>query len=250
MKNWVGICVGQDKRQMHNNLGLNIASLNANVPADLVIVDGIIGMEGNGPGDGTPVALKQLIVSSNSHLNDVVVSRLMNIDPTSIPYLSHALQRNDIDRELLEKAQAEITPLTTMERPPERPKLAVLSEHPWLTPLKMAMRPLTAQPEVLDLAYRFGIVQDVYHPLDAEVHSLKRTSEPCGPCTRCSDLCPTGIPLEKISSDHEDCLSCLQCWWACPTDGIEWHGIRGHLHRHIGKYRDPIKAIFDRVEAS
>ena len=54
MKNWVGICVGQDKRHMHQDLGRNIVALSEVVQPDLILVDGLVGMEGNGPSSGTP----------------------------------------------------------------------------------------------------------------------------------------------------------------------------------------------------
>ena len=250
MKNWVGICVGQDKRDMHLDLGQNIALLNTHIKPDLVIVDGIIGMEGNGPGDGTPVALRQLIVSTNAHLNDLVVARLMGIDIDTVPYLKHALRFGDISSELCSEVTAGVKTLTRIKAPPPRPKLAVLSEHPWLHALKVAVRPLTEKPEVLDVAYQFGVVQDVYHPLNAKVEGLSRNSDSCGSCTRCADLCPTGVPLEAIGHDDPDCISCLQCWWACPTDALQWFGVRGHLHRHISKYRPMIRALFEEPPSS
>ena len=200
MKNWVGICVGQDKRDMHLDLGQNIALLNAHVKPDLVIVDGIIGMEGNGPGDGSPVALKQLVVSTNAHLNDLVVANLMGIPIHDIPYLAHALTIGDISDDLCDTVAQAVHSLYQIQMPPPRPKLAVLSEHRLLHPLKMAVRPLTEKPEVLDMAYQFGVVQDVYHPQNATVHSIIRHPDRCGSCTQCVDLCPTGLPLRQSVS--------------------------------------------------
>ena len=119
MKNWVGICVGQDKRDMHLDLGQNIALLNAHVKPDLVIVDGIIGMEGNGPGDGSPVALKQLVVSTNAHLNDLVVANLMEIPILDIPYLAHALTIGDISDDLCNTVAQAVQSLYHIQMPPE-----------------------------------------------------------------------------------------------------------------------------------
>ncbi|MEC8382733.1 MAG: DUF362 domain-containing protein [Myxococcota bacterium] len=245
MKNWVGICVGQDKRDMHLDLGQNIALLNTHIKPNLIIVDGIIGMEGNGPGDGTPIALKQLIVSTKAHLNDLVVANLMGLPINDIPYLMHAISIGDISETLCMTVSEKVDPLTHIKRPPPRPKLALLSEHHLLYPLKVAVRPLTEKPEVLDLAYQLGIVQDVYHPQNATVQSIKRHSDRCGECTQCVDLCPTEVPLERIGKEDPSCILCLQCWWACPTDALEWFGTRGHLHRHITKYRPVIRSLFD-----
>ncbi len=51
MKNWVGIARGQEKRHMHDDLGKNIFAINEVVTPDPILVDGLIVMEGNGPGD-------------------------------------------------------------------------------------------------------------------------------------------------------------------------------------------------------
>ena len=248
MKNWVGICVGQDKRHMHLDLGLNIAILSEHIQPDLILVDGIVGMEGNGPGDGQPRAIQHLLLSSSLIINDLIVSQLVGLSPTEIPYLVHAIQRQNVPDKLIKAIQRQFSPILNILRPPPRSRLAILSETKILNGLKLAVRPLTARPEVLDIAYRFGVVQDVYDPVDATVTHIHRDATNCGDCNRCEIYCPVGIPLEEIGSDHSDCLSCLQCWWVCPNDALIWEGERGHLQRHKEKYSSPILDMLTHVE--
>lgn len=91
LKNQVGVCVGQDKREMHRDLGLNIVAINQAVQPDLVLVDGLVGMEGNGPGDGDPFRLGVLAMSDDSFLNDLAICRVVGMPWRSVPYLVHAI---------------------------------------------------------------------------------------------------------------------------------------------------------------
>jgi uncharacterized protein (DUF362 family) len=50
------------------------------VAPDLVVVDGIIGMEGNGPGDGVPVRLGLLLGATSAALCDVIVAQLVGLE--------------------------------------------------------------------------------------------------------------------------------------------------------------------------
>jgi uncharacterized protein (DUF362 family) len=54
---------------------------------DLAIVDGIVGMEGDGPLNGTPKALGALIMGTDPVAVDATCCRLMQLDPERIGYL-------------------------------------------------------------------------------------------------------------------------------------------------------------------
>ena len=54
------------------------------------IVDGIVGMEGNGPIQGAPKAAGVLVFGDDPVATDTVAARLMGLDPTKIAYLSEA----------------------------------------------------------------------------------------------------------------------------------------------------------------
>lgn len=54
------------------------------------IVDGIVGMEGNGPISGEPVAAGVLVFADDPVAADVVGATLMGFDPQAIPYLAEA----------------------------------------------------------------------------------------------------------------------------------------------------------------
>lgn len=129
MKNWVGLCAGQDKREVHRALGPNIHALNLLVRPHLVLVDGVVGMEGNGPGDGDPVRLGLLAACDSTLLNDLAICRLVGVPWTQVSYLRAAAAHGDVDGRLQEEIARALPQRTALRRPPPRSALAELSEH-------------------------------------------------------------------------------------------------------------------------
>jgi uncharacterized protein (DUF362 family) len=60
------------------------------VRPNYAIVDGIVGMEGNGPISGEPVAAGVLVFADDPVAADTVGASLMGFDPARIPYLAEA----------------------------------------------------------------------------------------------------------------------------------------------------------------
>ncbi len=245
MKNWVGICVGQDKRHMHQDLGRNIFALSEVVQADLILVDGLVGMEGNGPGDGSPTRVGLLVMADDPFLNDCVVARLVGMPVVRVPYLQHALTAGVVSQALLDRIDREVPQVATIQLAPARSRLAVLSESPKLVWLKKAVRPIVSQPAVAELAYRANITQDVYGLEDDSLRVAARNPSACGSCRKCEDFCPTGLRVEEIGVklDLPDCVQCLYCWWVCPNEALTLSGEAGAMQRQIDRYKGLIEAL-------
>ncbi|GDX80542.1 (4Fe-4S)-binding protein [Deltaproteobacteria bacterium] len=245
MKNWVGICVGQDKRHMHQDLGRNIFALSEVVQPDLILVDGLVGMEGNGPGDGDPFRFGYLVMADDPFLNDLVVARLVGLPVAAVPYLQHARDAGVLDDDLAARVNAEVPLLRQIQRAPARSRLAELSESPSLLWLKKAVRPIVAQPAVAELAYKAKIIQDVYSLEDDSLRLVARDAEACGDCRRCEDFCPTGLKVEEIGVKLEipDCVQCLYCWWVCPKQALTLSGEPAAMERQIARYKGVIEDI-------
>jgi uncharacterized protein (DUF362 family)/ferredoxin len=243
-KNWVGINRGQDKRHMHYDLGKNIAQIAMEVPPDLIIVDGLVGMEGNGPGDGDPIKLGLIIGSNNPFINDLVVAHTISFPWEEINYLKYGLEFGAFTAADIAAVEQVVVPQYTMVRPPPRSILAVLSERRELEWLKLAVRPLIAIPAVTKLAYDAKIIQDVYTLEDDTITSVQRSPEAdCGTCTRCADVCPTHLDVQDIGvkTTAPDCINCLYCWFVCPDDTITLVGELNHLERQVERYRSVIQ---------
>ncbi|PWT99975.1 MAG: hypothetical protein C5B51_25980 [Terriglobia bacterium] len=106
MKNLFGVVpsgiYGWPKNVLHWS-GINecIADLHAAFPRTFAIVDGIVGMEGNGPIQGTPKYAGVLVAGRDLRAVDATCCRIMRIDPLQIGYLqlsagprSHIVERN------------------------------------------------------------------------------------------------------------------------------------------------------------
>jgi uncharacterized protein (DUF362 family) len=98
MKNLFGVMPGSyygwPKNLLHQ-VGINesILDITAAVRPHLAIVDGIVGMEGDGPIMGTPRASGVLVLGTNLPAVDATAARLMEVDPWRIGYLAAASGR-------------------------------------------------------------------------------------------------------------------------------------------------------------
>ncbi|HXW16253.1 MAG TPA: DUF362 domain-containing protein [Terriglobia bacterium] len=95
LKNMFGIvpgcCYGWPKNVLHwAGITPSILDINSTVRPDFAIVDGIIGMEGNGPIQGSPKASGVLILGDDPVAVDATGARVMGLDPTRIDHLAKA----------------------------------------------------------------------------------------------------------------------------------------------------------------
>ncbi|QGY42029.1 DUF362 domain-containing protein [Pseudodesulfovibrio cashew] len=95
MKNLFGVMPGSvygwPKNVLHHAGIINsILDINATVKPAFAIVDGIVGMEGDGPIMGTPVQSGLVVMGRNPAAVDSTCARLMGIDPLKIPYIAAA----------------------------------------------------------------------------------------------------------------------------------------------------------------
>ena len=98
MKNFFGVMpgvvYGWPKNVLHHQgIDQSILDINATVKPTLAIVDGIIGMEGDGPIMGTPKAAGCVLMSRNLPALDATATRIMGLNPYGIRYLTHASGR-------------------------------------------------------------------------------------------------------------------------------------------------------------
>lgn len=87
MKNMFGVLSDRKKMPFHKKLLDIILYINRVVHQDLIIVDGIIGMEGFGPVWGRPVNLNLIISGFNPVTVDAVCCRIMGINPYAVEVL-------------------------------------------------------------------------------------------------------------------------------------------------------------------
>jgi len=83
-----GICYGWPKNELHwRGIDNSIVDIAATRTPDLAIVDGIVGMEGDGPLNGTAKAMGVLVMGCDPVAVDATCCRLMQFDPQRVGYL-------------------------------------------------------------------------------------------------------------------------------------------------------------------
>jgi uncharacterized protein (DUF362 family) len=98
MKNLFGVMPGMfygwPKNVFHwEGIESSIIDINATVGAHFAIVDGIIGMEGDGPIMGRPKPAGVLVMGRNLPAVDATCARIMGINPQKVAYLAAAAGR-------------------------------------------------------------------------------------------------------------------------------------------------------------
>jgi uncharacterized protein (DUF362 family) len=100
MKNFFGLVPGSvygwPKNELHNvdgGIAQSVVELTRIFRRSFAIVDGIVGMEGNGPIHGTPKSAGVLVMGADLPSVDATCCRIMGIDPAKVEYLGMAADR-------------------------------------------------------------------------------------------------------------------------------------------------------------
>ncbi len=101
VKNLFGCLARQERIQWHLRAGINrnffatmLVELYSLIQPGLTIVDGIIGMEGNGPGSGTPREIGVIIAGIDCLAIDTVITHILNLDSQRLYTIKAAEGRN------------------------------------------------------------------------------------------------------------------------------------------------------------
>uniref|UniRef100_A0A831TZQ1 DUF362 domain-containing protein n=1 Tax=Geobacter metallireducens TaxID=28232 RepID=A0A831TZQ1_GEOME len=205
VKNLFGAVVGTAKAGWHLKAGadrelfarmlLEICLLRR---PDLTIVDGILAMEGDGPGSGDPRPCGLLLAGTNPVAVDVIAAELAGI-PKKLLWVERAAEKLGIDgwdRAAIDTRGLDVDEL---EMPPFR------------------------LPHISDV--QFGLPPFLKNRLR---HYL--TSRPCanaGACTLCGicrDACPPrAIEIQEgeLRFDYHACIRCFCCRELCPQGALD-----------------------------
>jgi uncharacterized protein (DUF362 family) len=89
-----GICYGWPKNELHwRGIDHSIVDIALTRTPELAIVDGIIGMEGDGPLNGSPRPMGVLVMGCDPLATDATCCRLMQLDPEKIASLGMGYQK-------------------------------------------------------------------------------------------------------------------------------------------------------------
>jgi uncharacterized protein (DUF362 family) len=187
-----GIIPGLTKAKYHSlffrrsSFADMILDVNSIAQPNLIIMDGIIGMQGEGPSGGNPVDLKIALASENVIAMDIAVCNILNIEPVGIPVLKQAKIRKLWPKEIL---------------------------YPQLTPLDVRYNnfilPSTAN----------YILTGKKTPKESPF-----VTDRCISCGLCEEICPKHA-IENLKTgakiDYFKCIRCYCCHEICPYNAIE-----------------------------
>jgi uncharacterized protein (DUF362 family) len=132
MKNLFGIVPGAiygwPKNHLHfTGVHTAVSALYNLLPRTIGIVDGVVGMQGNGPIQGRPVPSRLLVVGSDTAAVDATCCRMMGIDPRRIDYLSLVNGRRTWLDQIEQRAETPDSERIDFELPPRMSHLR--AEH-------------------------------------------------------------------------------------------------------------------------
>jgi uncharacterized protein (DUF362 family) len=103
MKNMFGLLPDKFKGKYHlKGISRVIVDINTVLHSTLTVIDGFVGMEGNGPIGGTPVQMNLIIAGTDPVATDATACRVMDINPYEIKHIRKAYEKG------LGKSEAQI----------------------------------------------------------------------------------------------------------------------------------------------
>ncbi len=204
VKNMFGCVIGKRKVQWHFKAGVNrqafarmLVEIYHALSPQLTLIDGIVGMEGNGPGSGSPVTLGVLAASPDAVALDTVVMHLMGLEPSRLPTLAEARRMGIGKTELKE--------------------MTLLGD-----PVETLARQTLRLPESADLEW--GLPEFLLGPLKKSLTAFPEPDrEHCTLCRVCMDACPQEaleIEKDRLTVDTRTCIRCFCCQELCPQGAM------------------------------
>ncbi len=201
VKNIFGCVTGARKALWHLKAGEDrklfariLVDIYQRVRPSLTVLDGIVGMEGNGPGSGNPIHLGLIMASSDALSLDQVVCDLLKIPRKSLPTNQAAFERGMFRDEI------EVAGMAIDQVKVPRFELPSLSGTSWGLPLLVRLGLKNA------LSSRPSLNEDA-----------------CRSCGQCLEICPPRALTKrgnKLVFDYSACIRCFCCQEVCPEGAI------------------------------
>ncbi len=203
VKNLFGALPGMQKTEYHmkmneithfSTLLVDIARL---LNPALTVIDGVEGMEGNGPSSGTKKKAGKIVMARNVFAADVVMARIMGMDPSHVPTIRVAenlnLPAKSSDVEIIGNLGKEKFLIPQGKR-----EITLFSG---LIPKKWVPR-----------------IHNILQPVP------KFDREKCVGCGICAKHCPpkviSGTEEKNPKIDLDGCIRCFCCQELCPYEAI------------------------------
>jgi len=209
VKNTLGLVPGFSKAAQHafhhDRLSFSsfLVDLSESVTPDFFLMDGIIGMEGPGPGQGMPVRTEVLLGSSNPAAIDIIASTIAGYDPLDITTTAISLKRG-----------------RWLKNPDE-----IIIDGPDIkTLIRNDFRriPISSNENI---SFRF--LKNRIRPLKKLERRPVFIHDKCTGCKACIKICPANaIDMHAERKNYvvltdSRCIRCYCCSEVCPDNAVE-----------------------------
>jgi len=209
IKNMYGVIPASLRREYHgtfahpDNFNLMLTDIFAAVKPHLTIMDGIVGMEGEGPANGNLRQTNVVLTSRDAVALDAVAVSIIGLNPTDIDAIHYCDERGlGVGRvEAIEVVGESLESVTITDfRPPAASTRFFLTKMSGPLPsrfLRLIMSQINVRPRVV--------------------------ASRCTVCEECSRICPTGAVIingETVRIDQATCIRCLCCHEVCRYNAI------------------------------
>lgn len=201
IKNLFGLIVGKDKAQLHlrmkkrNHFAGMLVDLSLAVKPVLYLVDGIVGMEGNGPRNGIVKHAGLLLGGKSGFAVDLVMAEIMGFKGETLPVAARAL---------------------SLGLSPKLQDIEIRGSGRDVRLQFLSPRNI----ESLDQRLPMPMVDFFQNQLTAK----PIINQNCIACGRCAEHCPPQaihIGDHKAVIDYKKCIRCYCCQELCPADAVE-----------------------------
>jgi len=244
-KNHMGCLKGVEKRKAHDNLSENIIRLNEIIKSNLIIVDGLIGMEGRGPGDGIPKKVGVILSGHNPFLVDFLCSKLMGLNYKEIPFLKIAIKKRYISKENLLSIK-KIEPITKFKSAKKTIFDKILLNNFFIgIRFSKPFHKFFNKGLIPWILFKLKVKQDKYVFEDRKIKRLfekKNLTEE--EKNKVKGYLKVYCPLGPNTLDKKDCIKCMYCYQIAPHL-IDFEGSLGDFEMQIKRFGKYLKQFRD-----
>lgn len=211
VKNMFGIVPGVLKPEYHyrypnhDDFANMLIDINEVFDCKLNLIDGIIGMEGNGPTQGEPRYIGAILASRKPYPLDVVACKIIDLDIDNVYTVTESIKRGltvSYDEIILNKPIDDI----------------IIKDYKNILPGKS-----------MEFSEKFkGPFGKIINPIIAKVLTVKPKvkKKECIGCKKCANICPVNA-IEMIKKkpviNREKCIRCFCCQEFCPVGAMKAH---------------------------
>ena len=204
VKNMFGTIPGLNKSPLHfryrspSSFASFLMKVFDECHVDYAFIDAVIGMEGPGPGSGTPRHIGYMMGSANAYALDKAEATMMGY--RSVP--------------LIETAETVSKGITEASYPLLRPEDLIMKDYIRIgSGKKGTFRSLV-----------IGTIRNAFHRGNMDRPRPVFDTGKCKACSRCVNVCPAkalSIKDGHVEFEKKKCIRCYCCHEMCPFDAIK-----------------------------